>query len=645
MSVRWTLPPSYILTTRHDPMKNVNIGQIRIRVLLSQFVIFSCLFLISHINLIAQEDAYHEWLRDQLQSEYNINGGTWVIAETESDALNSVWSSPGVIAKEIEIPGKPFSMALRLETEDRPGNIWDYAAQFSTNTPIASGDALLLVVWVRGLSGERGQGFVTHNYELAEPPYSGSFAQQQAPSGIWQQLMFPIEAQTGMPSSWYKIHLGAQVQEVMIGGVAVLNFEDKYTVDELPMSTFHLDYDGREMDADWRAAAAERIEMHRKNDIRVHVVDNNGEPVKGAQVQVDMVDHAFGFGTSIYVPERAATIGQTAEELEIYYEKFHNLTGDGRGFNWAVIDDELRWNTWENPYWPPYQAEVGQNHTLTFIEDLLDHNIEVRGHMFVWPEFIWLPGDIGDNHDDPAYIRDRINNHITSMLNHPRLEGRLVDWNVINEPAHLKDLEEVFGDKEIYAEWFKVASDEDSSINYYVNEYDVISARGMNLNIQEEYAAIIETIDNNGGHVDGIGFECHMGYPLTPPELVYEIIDEYASMGNGKDISISEYDALGVDEFMAGEYMRDFLTIAFSHPAVKSFLMWGYWDANHWLGDAPLYREDFSLKPSGQAFIDLVFDQWWTNVSGESNSDGEFVDRGFLGAVPGNRIVRRDDRD
>jgi hypothetical protein len=153
----------------------------------------------------------------------------------------------------------------------------------------------------------------------------------------------------------------------------------------------------------------------------------------------------------------------------------------------------------------------------------------------------------------------------------------------------------------------------------------------MDLNTQERYKEIIEHIDDNGGNVDGVGMEGHVGYPLTPPTLIYEIIDEYANLGTGKKISLSEYDALNVEESIGGDYMRDMLTMAFSHPAVESFLVWGYWDKNHWLGDSPLYRDDWSLKPSGEEFIDLIFNQWWTSEAGVTDIDGNLSSRGFLG--------------
>jgi hypothetical protein len=251
--------------------------------------------------------------------------------------------------------------------------------------------------------------------------------------------------------------------------------------------------------------------------------------------------------------------------------------------------------------------------------------------MLVWPDFHWLPNDIEQNQNDPEYIRQRINNHIESIVGHEQFKGRIVDWNVINEPAHLTDLQNVFGGLDEYAEWFKLAHQTDPSADLYINEYGILSYGGMDLNTQERYKEIIEHIDAKGGDVDGIGMEGHVGYPLTPPSLIYEIIDEYANMGSGKKISISEYDALDVEETIAGDYLHDMLMMAYSHPAVESFLVWGYWDKNHWLGDAPLFRDDWSLKPSGEKFIDLIFDQWWTNEEGMTDAVGELNSRGFLG--------------
>jgi hypothetical protein len=78
-------------------------------------------------------------------------------------------------------------------------------------------------------------------------------------------------------------------------------------------------------------------------------------------------------------------------------------------------------------------------------------------------------------------------------------------------------------------------------------------------------------------------------------------------------------------------FMRDFLTMVFSHPAVESFVMWGFWSGAHWRNNAPIFRSDWSLKPSGQVFLDLVFRRWWTDTTGVTGPDGSWSVRGFLG--------------
>ncbi len=71
------------------------------------------------------------------------------------------------------------------------------------------------------------------------------------------------------------------------------------------------------------------------------------------------------------------------------------------------------------------------------------------------------------------------------------------------------------------------------------------------------------------------------------------------------------------------------MTIAFSHPAVSGIVMWQVWGgAGH---NRVLWNPDWSIKPAGEAWLDLVFNQWWTYVPGYTGTDGSFRTRGFLG--------------
>jgi len=73
------------------------------------------------------------------------------------------------------------------------------------------------------------------------------------------------------------------------------------------------------------------------------------------------------------------------------------------------------------------------------------------------------------------------------------------------------------------------------------------------------------------------------------------------------------------------------LTVAFSQPAVKAFLMWGFWEGAHWRPTGAMLRRDWSAKPNYDIYRDLVFKKWWTDASGKTNRTGIYTTRGFLG--------------
>jgi len=73
------------------------------------------------------------------------------------------------------------------------------------------------------------------------------------------------------------------------------------------------------------------------------------------------------------------------------------------------------------------------------------------------------------------------------------------------------------------------------------------------------------------------------------------------------------------------------MTITFSHPHVNGIVMWGFWAGKHWKPEAALYRKDWSIKPAGKAWDDLVLNQWWTRETVRTDPAGHCTVRGFLG--------------
>ena len=107
--------------------------------------------------------------------------------------------------------------------------------------------------------------------------------------------------------------------------------------------------------------------------------------------------------------------------------------------------------------------------------------------------------------------------------------------------------------------------------------------------------------------------------------------DRFAAFG--RELEITEFDINTSDEGTQADYTRDFMTAAFSQPSVKAFLMWGFWEGAHWIPRGAMMRRDWSLKPNGEVYKDLVFKRRWTNTDGKTGAQGTFALRGFLGRL------------
>ena len=129
--------------------------------------------------------------------------------------------------------------------------------------------------------------------------------------------------------------------------------------------------------------------------------------------------------------------------------------------------------------------------------------------------------------------------------------------------------------------------------------------------------------------MDGIGLQCHFPARVTAMGELMKRSDRFAAFG--KELEITEFDIDTSDEATQADYTRDFMTAAFSKPSVKAFVMWGFWEGAHWKPTGVMLRRDWSLKPNGDAYQDLVFKRWWTNADGKTAASGTFTTRGFLG--------------
>jgi GH35 family endo-1,4-beta-xylanase len=322
------------------------------------------------------------------------------------------------------------------------------------------------------------------------------------------------------------------------------------------------------------------------------------------------VGSGFGFGTC--VSPRLLTGGASEEYPKIVAELF----------NTATLENHLKW--------APLAGDWGSGFTIDVAKEGIDwlrgHGIGVRGHVLVWPGWANLPRALRGHKDDPAFLRSAVDERIRSVMT--AVKGMVIHWDVLNEPFDNHDLIDILGPNAV-VDWFKLAAATDPAPKLFINDFGILAGGGGDTPHRAHYEKTIKFLIDSKAPLDGIGIEGHFGKSLTAPEDMLAILDRFAKFG--KPIWITEYDNELTDEDVAGTFTRDFYTAMFSHPAVQGVLMWGFWDGAHWHGNAPLYRRDWTLKPAGEAFRELVLKTWRTDAAGKSDTQGRFGTRGFYG--------------
>ncbi|HEX3729298.1 MAG TPA: endo-1,4-beta-xylanase [Opitutaceae bacterium] len=378
-------------------------------------------------------------------------------------------------------------------------------------------------------------------------------------------------------------------------------------------------YAGREDGAAWRKEALARIELIRKGDFGIRVVDASGAPVPGASVRIEEVKSAFQWGSALQF-ERL--VRDTPDNLR-YRQKVIEL------FNEASPENDLKWPNWEGDHGPGF----GHDQAIVALHWLKAHGFYVRGHNLIWPGKgeAWedLPLSIRALKDTSRQgeIPGLILRHIRGITAATR--GLIDEWDVINEPWDHHAMMDLFGPK-IMVDWFKAAQEGLPGGLLYLNDWGnqgLLEENPSHWRNTFETAAYLRSL---GAPLTALGLQCHINRNPTAPEDFLAALDLYAALRI--PIRITEFDVNTGDEALQADYTRDFFIAAFSHPAVIGVQVWGFWEKAHWRPKAAMYRNDWSEKPNGQAYRSLVLGRWRTRLEGKAGADGRYAARGFYGS-------------
>lgn len=499
-----------------------------------------------------------------------------------------------------------FTEAIRAQTLEQPSKPYEFQLTAPTAAPIAKGDVLFASFWMRTIESPMNEGFTGFIFEQRAEPYQRSMGMETSAGTEWKRIDLPFRAAGSYAAgeAAMNLRLGYAPQTVEIGGITLKDLGANVDLASLPFAS--PTYTGRAADAPWRKAALERIEKIRKADLAITVVDSAGQPVPGARVQLTQTRSAFPFGAST----TAKSLLSDAPSERKYQEMVRTL------FNRTTLSNDLKWARWQADRETPLKA----------LDWLRDAGIEARGHNLIWPGFRKMPEDLKALKENPEEMRRRIAEHITEEATAVR--GKVVEWDVVNEPFNNHDVMDICGPG-ILADWFKLAHAADPQAKLFINDWGILSGGGQDTNHQKHYEDTISGLLAAGAPLDGIGMQGHFGWNLTPPEKMLSILDRFAKFG--KPIEITEFDVQMTDEKLQADFTRDFLIAMFSHPAVSGVVMWEFWEGHHYAPTAALWRKDWTPKPNGQVWLDLVKRQWMTNLVDTADAGGQVRTRGFLG--------------
>ncbi|MCH9792136.1 MAG: endo-1,4-beta-xylanase, partial [Planctomycetes bacterium] len=383
---------------------------------------------------------------------------------------------------------------------------------------------------------------------------------------------------------------------------------------------------------------------HRKSEVTIRVVDQLGNPLPDATVDVGMTQHAFRFGTQIRGPLLAVTQaefdGYTDQKKQGLLPNLTSLNQDRYTPTWqdvlnyrsAVIDNFNHIVPGNDLQWQAFNGNGSANpdaaYALAFANGLTAGAVHVVWEKPDWPTPTeYRPGTTfnpQDFHDD--LIADRLSS--TGIMNFYSDSGSgvtITDWNVLNEPLHVTHYSDTFETAGIYAsnieawtDYFIRARAIRPDARLLINDYNILNAANDSATIQ--YRDLINSLLAAGAPIDRIGLQAHIALNTITKADIVRRLDILAE--TGLTIEITEFDSRDDDGQLTPaqqeQIFHDMLEAAFEHESVDGFIMWGFWDPGHWRGNGPLFDAAWNPKAEADPWFDLVHGAWKPNFVDQS---------------------------
>lgn len=416
-------------------------------------------------------------------------------------------------------------------------------------------------------------------------------------------------------------------------------------------------YDGQStvydpaLSGDVLKTARDGIEQHRMGPCRLQLVARDGTPLANHPVRLEQLGHAFLFGEQLWPLDAMYRDGeQETERARAWKRRFTQVFNAATNLcYWTERSRNDASKTEE------FQGEQRVENFAQTVEWCLANGLTAKGHPLFWSIDKCTPDWVKryDLETQMKFAEVRVRNLVA------RFKGRVKLWDATNEalwePApknlphrnwpHIETTEDMV---EYIAPVLRWCREEDPEARFLINDYGTENEPpGKRPNCPKDnspvtaerqrkrHLALARALIQAGQSPDGIGLQSHTGWVRHHSEQT-AVYDEYAT--SGLPVHITEFWAhanhlkeLGLPdaeiEQLQAEYVANYLTCAFGHPAVEAFFFWGF------MGMAIEWKErsGHELKPVFERIRKLIHEEWKTTWDGRTDADGRIEVRAFYG--------------
>ena len=377
---------------------------------------------------------------------------------------------------------------------------------------------------------------------------------------------------------------------------------------------------------------------HRKATANLHLTKADGTPLANAPVTVKQTSHQFLFGCGAFDSVALMQAQKNGDEKAIAFlsdrmEKWTKL------FNYGTLPF----------YWGRYEHVEGQTMevpTMAAAKWLKERGVTAKGHPLCWHTACadWLM-----QYSNAEILKkqlQRIDRDVTAF------KGVIDMWDVINEVVIMPNFDK-------YDNAITRICQEMGRIKLVKAVFDEAKAMNPNatllindFNTSASYEILLDGLLEAGVPISAIGIQSHQHQGYWGAEKLRDVLTRFSRFGlpihftentliSGEimpahivdlnDFQVDSWPSTPEGEARQANEICEMYTILFEHPLIQAITTWDFTD-DCWLhAPSGFLHKDNTEKPSYHMLRKLIHEDWSTNVTLQTDENGNLQLEGFKG--------------